>query len=154
MVQYHLFLSEDPKMKKPEKPGNGKQRTRAVIKYVMVNLPAAVLVAAAMLYLEARKGLPVWLIWGVLVAWILKDVILFPFVRRAYEGGALEHQRFIEEIGTARERLAPEGYIQIHGELWHARVVSGKGVVEQEGSVIVKGIQGLTLLVEPEEQSS
>jgi membrane protein implicated in regulation of membrane protease activity len=143
-----MWREEGP-MKHPEEHGNPRQTTRTVIKYALLNLPAAALVAAVMLYLEAQRGLPGWLLWVVIVAWVIKDILLFPLVRRAYED-IPDNKGMKGTTGIAQERLAPAGYIWIHGELWRARLVYDDGVVEKGEAVRVRDIRGLTLLVEPE----
>jgi membrane protein implicated in regulation of membrane protease activity len=136
-------------MKHPEEHGHPRQTIRTVIKYALLNLPAAVLVAAVMLYLEAQRGLSGWLLWVVIIAWVIKDILLFPLVRRAYEDSP-DNKGMRGTTGIAQERLAPAGYIWIHGELWRARLLYDDEIVEKGAAVRVRDIRGLTLLVEPE----
>jgi membrane-bound ClpP family serine protease len=80
--------------------------------------------------------------------WIAKDIILYPFVWRAYEwGNQKENNSMIGLSGVAKDRLDPSGYILVRGELWKATVVQD-GSVDKGEKVIIKGIRGLTLLVE------
>ena len=48
-------------------------------------------------------------------------------------------------LGVARERLAPEGHVQVHGELW--RAVAEGGPLEPGAQVRVLAVDGLTLRV-------
>jgi membrane-bound serine protease (ClpP class) len=48
-------------------------------------------------------------------------------------------------LGVARERLAPEGHVLVHGELW--RAVAEGGPLEPGAQVRVLGVDGLTLRV-------
>jgi membrane-bound ClpP family serine protease len=83
-----------------------------------------------------------------LVIWVLKDLALYPFVRKAYEprsgGGA---DALLGAVATARDRLDPEGYVHVKHELWRARVRGG--AIEKGEAVRVVEVQGLTLVVEP-----
>jgi membrane-bound serine protease (ClpP class) len=48
-------------------------------------------------------------------------------------------------LGVARERLAPEGHVLVHGELW--RAVAEGGPLEPGAQVRVLAVDGLTLRV-------
>jgi membrane-bound ClpP family serine protease len=55
----------------------------------------------------------------------------------------------IGERGVAKERLAPAGYVQIHGELWRAVKIDDGPPIEMGQSVKIVKMDGLTLFVEP-----
>ena len=55
----------------------------------------------------------------------------------------------IGERCIARERLAPKGYVQIHGELWRAVKIDNGPPIEMGQSVKIVKMDGLTLFVEP-----
>jgi membrane-bound serine protease (ClpP class) len=59
-------------------------------------------------------------------------------------------QGMIDEIGVAKTELAPAGKVFVHGEIWEARAA---GKVAQGARVRVKEVKGLTLVVEPEDDS-
>jgi membrane-bound serine protease (ClpP class) len=54
----------------------------------------------------------------------------------------------IGQRGIAKERLAPKGYVQIHGELWRAVKIENGPPIEMGQSVRIVKIDGLTLFVE------
>ena len=56
----------------------------------------------------------------------------------------------IDSIGVAQSELAPEGKILVHGEIWTARSSSP---IAPGRRARVKKVEGLTLWVEPEEDS-
>ena len=86
--------------------------------------------------------------WGFVSLWIIKDIILFAFVWRAYEWkGSKDVHSLIGTQGVVIERLAPSGYIRVRGELWHAETM--KEAVGIQENVRVQGNRGLTLLVQP-----
>jgi membrane protein implicated in regulation of membrane protease activity len=123
--------------------------SRTALKYALVQLPSALLVTVVAFGLHLWAGLPGWLVWASVAAWIVKDILLFPTVRRAYEAGEIAPgSSMVGACGTARERLAPDGYVQMRGELWQAEVQGGKPV-EAGQKVRVLRLRGLVLLVEP-----
>jgi membrane protein implicated in regulation of membrane protease activity len=100
-------------------------------------------------------GLPDWAAAGIIALWVIKDAILFPFVRIAYQpgsgGGAAS---LVGARGTAQEKLDPSGYVRISAELWRAELRSGSPPVERGHRVRVLGVRGLTLVVEPDESEA
>lgn len=61
---------------------------------------------------------------------------------------ASQSNAILDRQGTAEERLAPGGFIQVGNELWKAEVISNSRVIEKGQTVRIRGIRGLTLLVE------
>ncbi len=134
-----------------QKPGGKSGTGRVVAKYALLEIPSLLLLIVILLLIRGWVGLPPWLFWGMIALWIIKDVLMFPLVRKAYEpwepdpAGSLHGAR-----GLARERLAPKGYILVRGELWLAEIPPGTEPVEPGGVVRVCGRRDLVLLVEPE----
>jgi membrane protein implicated in regulation of membrane protease activity len=87
---------------------------------------------------------------AIFALFVIKDAVLFPFVRVAYEpnsgGGA---QSLLGESALAEEDLAPEGYVRIGAELWRAELARGRAARGERVRVV--GVRGLTLVVEPED---
>jgi len=122
--------------------------SRILVRYVLLQMPALVLLILMLALVQRWVSLPVWFIWGLLAFWIAKDVILFPFTWRAYDrsykGSA---NSMIGLRGIAENRLAPSGYIHVRGELWQAEVVENSLPIDKGESVRIYGNRGLTLLV-------
>jgi len=98
--------------------------SRIVVRYVLFQMPALVLLVLMLALVQRWVSLPVWFIWGLIAFWIAKDVILFPFTWPAYERSHKESANSMIGLrGIAENRLAPSGYVHIHGELWQAEVV-------------------------------
>jgi|GEM_PF-504505 membrane protein implicated in regulation of membrane protease activity len=123
---------------------------RILVKYALIQLPwAAVLILVLMVAGEWIE-IPSWLIWALSGLWIAIDIVSYPFVWRAYDWGQGEGcNSMIGFHGIAKDRLDPSGYILVRGELWKARVIEEKAPVEIGQGVVVCGIRGLTLLVQP-----
>jgi membrane protein implicated in regulation of membrane protease activity len=125
------------------------------LRYCLFQLPGALAVTGLLVLFVHWWGLAPRLAAAFLVIWLLKDLALYPFLRKAYEprsgGGA---DALLGAVATARGRLDPEGYVRVGHELWRARV--RRGAVEPGDAVRVVEVQGLTLVVEralPEERA-
>ena len=118
-----------------------------LLRYWAFQLPGALAVTGLLVALVHWWDLSPRLAAGFLALWVLKDLALYPFVRKAYEprsgGGA---DALVGAVATARDPLDPEGYVRVGHELWRARVRGG--TVEKGGAVRVLEVQGLTLVVE------
>jgi len=132
----------------------GKRRwsRRVVIKYSLLQLPALVFLALILHLIQLWVQMPAWLIWGMVGLWVVKDVMLFPFVWRSYDQNRLADANSMVGLhGIAKNSLTPSGYVEVHGELWRAEVMHGAPFVESGGGVRVKEIRGLTLIVQPDQ---
>ena len=131
----------------------GKRRwsRRVVIKYTLLQLPALVFLALILYLIRLWVQMPAWLILGMVGLWVVKDVILFPFVWRSYDQDRLgDANSMVGLHGVAKDRLAPSGYVEVHGEMWQAEVMEGAPPVQSGESIRVRGIRGLTLIVQPD----
>jgi membrane protein implicated in regulation of membrane protease activity len=116
----------------------------------LLNIPALVAVILILIIIQYWVVLPVWLFWSIIGFWVVKDVVLFPFTWRAYDWDRSGRSRsMVGERGIANEKLAPSGYIQIHGELWRAERLGDGPPIEKGQPVRVKKMEGLTLFVVP-----
>jgi membrane protein implicated in regulation of membrane protease activity len=81
---------------------------------------------------------------------LVKDFVLYPFLRRAYEDGSpAGTETLIGQVGIAKQPLAPEGLVLIGGELWRARVQGGQSVQPGDRVHVVGTADGFVLLVSP-----
>jgi membrane-bound serine protease (ClpP class) len=122
-----------------------------ILKYSLVQVPATVLVVLVLILIQRWVNLPSWLFWAVIAVWVAKDILLYPMVWRSYDSGQQEKtEAMVGARGVAVQRLAPSGYVRVRGELWKAELTGNSAPVNRGKSVKVKGIQGLTLIVQPE----
>lgn len=122
-------------------------------KFVLFEAPGWLLVAALAWGARGWWGLPDWAAIALVAAFVLKDLVLFPFVRHAYEVEMRENgAHLIGAIACVERPLAPEGWVRLGAELWRARGAEGDELPTGT-RVSVEAIEGLTLRVRrtPEE---
>lgn len=127
---------------------------RTFLKYALLQLPELIIVTLILFILMAWISIPLWLVILLILAWIAKDVAMYPFVWRAYDTSASNSQKVIGKTGTVEERLDPSGYIRVDSELWRAEIIQGKAAIEVGRKVKVRKADGLTLFVEPAEDDT
>ena len=125
------------------------QSPSAFTRYVLFQVPGWALAALAVVLLREWADVSVWAAVGIFAIWVIKDFLLFPFLRPAYEvetrTGA---ERLIGEHGVAVERLDPGGYIRVRGELWRAETVPHRDPVPEGSRVTIHAARGFTLFVQ------
>ena len=136
-------------MDKQMKPKN-ESRWRVLLKYSLFQLPELVIVVLGLLAIRYCFELSDWIFWAIIVGWVGKDIVLYPFVRKSYDD---THQAYsyslVGKLGVVHRKLSPSGMVRIKNELWQA-VLKGDGPALAEGSKIkVVDQQDMLLLVEP-----
>jgi membrane protein implicated in regulation of membrane protease activity len=127
---------------------------RIFVRYMLFQVPGVVLLYLLLILARRVVAFPTWLIWSLVAFWVIKDLILFPAVWRAYDQERRDDaSSMIGSRGIAEDRLNPSGYIRVHGELWKAEVMGGSPSIGEGEQVTVREIRGLTLLVEPDRGS-
>jgi len=122
-------------------------------KYLLVQSAGWALAALVLGGLRYWLDLPLWVVTGLFVLWLAKDLAMYPLVRRAYEPSEARTgaASLIGARGIAREGVDPAGYVQVRGELWRAETAPGEPPIPPGGRVAVCAARGLTLIVEPED---
>jgi membrane protein implicated in regulation of membrane protease activity len=120
-----------------------------VTRYVAFQAPGWLLAAAlaAALWRWAGVAWPTCLLLALL--WVLKDFLLYPVVRRAYEqdGQRTGVEQLIGMTAVARDRLDPRGDVVVRGERWAAEAEPGEAPIPPGATVRVSGARGMTLHV-------
>jgi membrane protein implicated in regulation of membrane protease activity len=121
-----------------------------LIRYLLFQTPGWVIAASVLGGLWYWEVFARWLAVLCFAAWVLKDLLLYPLSRIAYEAdektGA---QRLVGARGVARENLAPEGYVQIHGELWRGISCPTETVIAAGTEIEILDAQGMKVFVRP-----
>jgi membrane protein implicated in regulation of membrane protease activity len=116
-------------------------------KFLLLEAPGWILVGALAWGARGWWGLPDWAALGITGAFVLKDLLLFPFVRHAYGVEMRESgSHLVGATARVEEPLAPEGWVRLGSELWRARVGAGEEVPTGT-EVSVEAVDGLTLRV-------
>ena len=126
--------------------------TRILLRYALFQLPGLALLVLILVFVQGWVDLPAWIFWGSITIWVVKDLILFPLVRRAYDTDPTRAANcMVGAQGVAKDRLAPSGYIRVRGELWLAEVMGDGPPIDRGQRVQVRGICGLKLLVQADD---
>ena len=126
-----------------------------VTRYALFQLPGWVGVGIAGWLVPGWFGLPAWVGAAAFAAWFVKDVVLFPFVRVAYEDGDGGDARvLVGDVAVATEPIASEGFVRAGSELWRAELAPGSPSVAAGGRVRVRAVEGMRLIVEAESDAS
>ncbi len=117
-------------------------------RYLLFQLPgwfvAAVVLGLCVRFWGLQQGLA-WVLFGL---WLVKDFVLYPLVRAAYQvRTARPGEDLVGALGVAREALDPEGYVRVGPELWRAALAERSAPVPEGAAVRVVDVEGLTLRV-------
>jgi membrane-bound ClpP family serine protease len=113
-------------------------------KYWLFQTPGIAMAAVVLYALYATEVLaPRWAV-ALFGLWLVKEAVLFPFLRIAYE----PHRKG----GVHDLDLAPAGYVRIGAELWRAEIRGSGEPIPVGRRVRVRAVLGLTLICEPDDE--
>jgi len=146
----------DLRLRDPGRGGGGTDlatrdhhKLKVFLKYLAFELPGwlvAVLVLAALVHADQLSFAVASLLLGL---WVLKDLVLFPLLRIAYEPGPVDAtEALVGVLAVAQEEFSQSGYVRIGPELWRAELVGKVDTVPAGTTLRVRAVRGLTLLVE------
>ena len=119
------------------------------LRYILLNIPGLAAVILILILIQNWVVVAEWLFWSIIGFWVVLDLVLFPFTWRAYDWDRAGQSRsMVGEHGIAKERLAPSGYVQVHGELWRGVKIDEGPPIEMGQPVKIVKMEGLTLFVE------
>ncbi len=120
---------------------------RTLTRYYLFQIPGWILAGALVAVLHAWLALPAWAALAVLGVVVLKDVIFYPVLRKAYQLEASGAARLVGLRGVARDSLDPNGYVYVNGELWRAKTAAGAAAIPAGAEVRVVQGHRMTLTV-------
>ena len=92
---------------------------RVLLRYALLQLLGLAAVIGIIFLVRRWVVFPDYYAWITVGLWIAKDAVLFPYVWHAYDWDDPRHTRsMIGRRGQVREKLDPQGYVQIGGERW------------------------------------
>ena len=128
---------------------------RIYLRYLLLMIPGVMVLFLFLMIVEHWVAMPAWLFWTVILLWLAKEVIIFPFVWQAHDPNRPGLSRtMIGARGIVKERLDPAGYIQVGGELWKAERIETERPIERGDYVRVVKMEGLKLFVALESSES
>jgi membrane protein implicated in regulation of membrane protease activity len=126
--------------------------SRALRTYVLLQIPEAVLVSLVLFGLHYWEQVSVGTAFLLAGGWLIKEVVMYPLVRKAYEPGPPHGTDALLGVrAVAADALSPEGPVRVGPELWNARLEEGARFVVTGESVTVKAVDGFVLIVAPVE---
>ena len=126
----------------------GRTRRRILTRYALLQIPEILVLGLILFVLDRWQFLSRVLSGLVAFLWILKDIVLFPFVWSAYDSSEKrEVSSLIGLKGLVEKGIAPRGYVRVRGELWQAEAAINGTVIEKGERVEVEEARGHTLIV-------
>lgn len=118
-------------------------------RYALMQLPGYGVALAVLLIVHSFTPISIWIYLAVITGMIVKDILLFPFLKDAYAGCEANAGGMAGLKGNVIHTLSPEGSVIVRGEIWQARADIAGLIIEKSAPVRITGIKGLMLLVEP-----
>ncbi len=117
-------------------------------RYWLFQIPGFVITIAVLFGLRRWIDYPIWAGVLVMALLVVKDAILYPFLKPGYERDVKTGiARLVGSQGIVKQTLQPDGFIQIAGELWKARASQGGGSIPVGVRVSIDSADGMTLIV-------
>jgi membrane protein implicated in regulation of membrane protease activity len=120
-------------------------------RYLLFQIPELFLLALLLWLLFDRNIISRWAAYGLFFLWIVKELAVYPLVRRAFEANTQTGTaQLIGSKGVSQEPLDPEGYVKINGELWKARTEPINRPIAANTVIRVRAATGMILIVQAE----
>jgi membrane protein implicated in regulation of membrane protease activity len=114
--------------------------------YLLGQLPGWAIAALAVWVGHRLELVDAWLAVAIVAVVVLKDLLLFPWMRRFYKPSPA-NRRMIGLRGVAVTAVERSGLVRVRGELWQA---TSDRHIREGAAVIVRDASGLRLRVEAE----
>ena len=119
-------------------------------KYLLLQIPGLLIVGCLVAAAVRWWGVSTLTACLLLVAWVVKDAVMFPFVKSAYEPSDEGVSNLVGARAVASDRLDPAGWVRLGPELWRAELARGHEPVAKGTVVRVCAVNGLVVTVEPD----
>ena len=117
-------------------------------RYWLFQIPGWVITITLLFGLRQSMDLPIWAGVVVMALLVLKDAILYPFLKLGYERNVKTGIAcLVGRRGVVKQTLQPEGFVQVAGELWMARASQGGQSIPAGTRVLIEASDGMTLIV-------
>lgn len=125
---------------------------KPTLRYWVYQIPGILLLGAVLFPLVLYDLVEIGTALLVMALWIIKDAILFPFLRDSYK---IEQKQgvavLVGKTGVLESDLKVRGWMRLRGELWQAALPEGAPPLSRGETVRVVAVQGMVLVVEKPE---
>jgi membrane-bound ClpP family serine protease len=105
------------------------------LRYLLLQLPGLLALLFVLLVVRHWFDLSIGIVVALVVAWVVKDLVLYPLLRRAYEVDPRnELDKLLGEEATVTTPLQPDGLVTRRGVLWRAEAAPGEPLPVPSGS--------------------
>jgi len=119
-----------------------------LIRYVALQVPGFLIVLILLMHARDQDWISGSTVVLVLAVLVFKDVVLYPFYKRAMQPGYTDMvARLHGERAWVVNTLDPEGQVKLKGEIWNAKSIH-RELIEAGSWVRVSGHRGLQLHVQ------
>ncbi len=115
-------------------------------RYFLFQIPSLTIVSIISYFVYLYFELPVWIAALMVVLWIVKDIIMFPFVWKSYSLESEHNSKLVGKTGITLTDLDPKGSVRVNGEIWRA-INMEKQKIAKGKQILVKAINGMELQV-------
>lgn len=135
---------------KPDNPNTRQIPVNRIIRrYLLYQIPGISILVLLSLFFVYIVEVPVWAVWLLAGAWIVKELMTVPFTWRLYARPRLSPtELMIDQDGIVLEKLDPDGFVKFHSEIWEAEVNDQDTVIEKGTKVRILEFRGMKLIVE------
>lgn len=119
----------------------------AAVRYWIYQLPGFAGAGGALYLAVGFEWIGTWTAVAGLAAWVVKDMLLYPLLKRSYAPASAVHDRYVGRAAVATEPLAPDGYVRLGRELWRARMADPTQSAPVGAALEVVAREGLLLRV-------
>jgi membrane protein implicated in regulation of membrane protease activity len=121
---------------------------RTFTRYLLLESPGWLLAILVAVALHRWLGVSAPAIALLVVVWIGKDLVFYPWVRDAYAGDTHgPKELLLGQTGVVVKPLGPVGVVRVGAELWRAEPEKAGTVTPRGRAVRVREVRGLTLVV-------
>lgn len=116
-------------------------------RYLLFQLPEWGLVAALLVAIQRYTDAPTWVLALVAVGFVVKDLALYPWMKRAYEHvGSDPGEKLVGRSGVATSDVGDAGWVRVDAELWRAETLGDP--IPKGSPVAVRALDGHVLVVD------
>ncbi len=138
-----------------DSPGMSPERSRAAWvagKYLLLQIPGWLIVGCLVTAAVRWWGISPLTACLLFAAWLVKDAVMFPFLKSAYEPSDENTGGLVGARAVTSDRLDPAGWVRLGPERWRAELVHGHEPVAKGTTVRVLAVNGLIVTVEPDSE--